>query len=173
MAKNSATTNSRLEDLSREQLEEYLALYTRLKDVEASEQSQKNFLDFVKSVWPDFIEGAHHRIFAQKLQQVAEGSLKRLIVNMPPRHTKSEFASYLFPAWLVGKNSKLKIIQTTHTGELAMNFGRKMRNLIDSPEYKKIFPKAALAPDSKSAGRWTTTQGGEYFAAGGGAVQTY
>jgi predicted phage terminase large subunit-like protein len=162
---------SRLTQLSREQLEEYLAVKTRLQQMEKSEEAQKNFLKFVGRVWPDFIEGAHHRIFAQKLQQVAEGDLKRLIVNMPPRHTKSEFASYLFPAWLVGRNDKLKIIQTTHTGELAMNFGRKMRNLIDSAEYKDIFPKVTLSPDSKSAGRWTTTKGGEYFAAGvGGAI---
>ena len=171
MTKSNSQLDSRLHNLSREQLEEYLALRTRLHEVETSEESQKNFLKFVESVWPDFIEGAHHRVFASKLQEVAEGKLKRLIVNMPPRHTKSEFASNFFPAWLVGRNPKLKIIQTTHTGELAMNFGRKMRNLIDSAEYKKIFPKAALAPDSKSAGRWTTTQGGEYFAAGvGGAI---
>ena len=166
-----ASLRNRLENLSKDTLEEYLAVYTRLRDMEESEASQKNFLKFVNSVWGDFIEGSHHRVFAQKLQDVADGKLKRLIVNMPPRHTKSEFASYHFPAWLVGRNPKLKIIQTTHTGELAMNFGRKMRNLIDSAEYRKIFPEAALAPDSKSAGRWTTTQGGEYFAAGvGGAI---
>jgi len=166
-----ASLRSRLENLSRDTLEEYLAVYSRLREMEESEERQKNLLKFIKSVWPDFIEGAHHRVFAQKLQEVANGSLKRLIVNMPPRHTKSEFASFLFPAWLVGNNPKLKIIQTTHTGELAMNFGRKMRNLIDSAEYRKIFPQTVLAPDSKSAGRWTTTQGGEYFAAGvGGAI---
>ena len=166
-----ASLRQRLESLSKDTLEEYLAVYGRLKEIENSEASQKNFLKFINAVWPDFIEGSHHRVFAQKLQDVAEGRVKRLIVNMPPRHTKSEFASYHFPAWLVGRNPKLKIIQTTHTGELAMNFGRKMRNLIDSQEYKKIFPKAALAADSKSAGRWTTTQGGEYFAAGvGGAI---
>ena len=161
----------RLESLSKDTLEEYLAVASRLREVEESEAGQKNFLKFINSVWPDFIEGSHHRVFAQKLQDVADGKLKRLIVNMPPRHTKSEFASYHFPAWLVGRNPKLKIIQTTHTGELAMNFGRKMRNLIDSAEYKKIFPEAQLAADSKSAGRWTTTAGGEYFAAGvGGAI---
>ncbi len=166
-----ASLRRRLESLSQDTLEEYLAVYTRLREIEESEAGQKNFLKFINSVWPDFIEGSHHRVFAQKLQEVAEGKVKRLIVNMPPRHTKSEFASYHFPAWLVGRNPKLKIIQTTHTGELAMNFGRKMRNLIDSAEYRRIFPEAALAADSKSAGRWTTTQGGEYFAAGvGGAI---
>jgi predicted phage terminase large subunit-like protein len=171
MTKVNGKLDSRLQSMSHEQLEEYVALTTRLNDLEQSDRAQKNFLDFTKSVWPDFIQGTHHKIFAQKLQDVADGKLKRLIVNMPPRHTKSEFASYLFPAWLVGRTPKLKIIQTTHTGELAMNFGRKMRNLIDSQEYKKIFPKSALSADSKSAGRWTTKQGGEYFAAGvGGAI---
>ena len=89
---------------------------------------------------------------------------------MPPRHTKSEFASYLLPAWMVGRNPKLKIIQATHTGELAIRFGRKAKNLIDSEEYSKIF-QTRLQEDSKAAGRWETAQGGEYFAAGvGGAI---
>jgi len=91
-------------------------------------------------------------------------------VNMPPRHTKSEFASYLLPAWMVGRNPKLKIIQATHTGELAIRFGRKAKTLIDSEEYAKIF-ETSLREDSQAAGRWETAQGGEYFAAGvGGAI---
>ena len=89
---------------------------------------------------------------------------------MPPRHTKSEFASYLLPAWMVGRTPKLKIIQATHTGELAIRFGRKAKTLIDSDEYRKIF-ETTLREDSQAAGRWETAQGGEYFAAGvGGAI---
>ena len=89
---------------------------------------------------------------------------------MPPRHTESEFASYLLPSWMVGRNPKLKIIQTTHNAELAVRFGRKAKNLIDSDDYQKIF-KTTLQEDSKAAGRWETSQGGEYFAAGvGGAI---
>ena len=89
---------------------------------------------------------------------------------MPPRHTKSEFASYLLPSWMVGRNPKLKIIQVTHTGELAIRFGRKAKHLIDSEEYGKIF-QTRLQEDSQAAGRWETAQGGEYFAAGvGGAI---
>ena len=133
-------------------------------------QAKNDFLSFVKCVWPDFIEGSHHRHIAKKFNKLATGELKRLIVNMPPRHTKSEFASYLLPAWMVGRNPKLKIIQATHTGELAIRFGRKAKNLIDSQEYSKIF-KTRLQEDSKAAGRWETAQGGEYFAAGvGGAI---
>ena len=89
---------------------------------------------------------------------------------MPPRHTKSEFASFLLPAWMVGRDPKLKIIQATHTGELAVRFGRKAKHLIDSEDYRKIFT-TTLQEDSKAAGRWETAQGGEYFAAGvGGAI---
>ncbi len=133
-------------------------------------RAKEDFLSFVKCVWPEFIEGAHHRHIAQKFNDLATGKINRLIVNMPPRHTKSEFASYLLPAWMVGRNPKLKIIQATHTGELAIRFGRKAKNLIDSEEYAKIF-KTRLQEDSQAAGRWETAQGGEYFAAGvGGAI---
>ena len=133
-------------------------------------KAQDDFLSFVKTVWPEFIEGAHHRHIAKKFNDLASGKITRLIVNMPPRHTKSEFASFLLPAWMVGRQPKLKIIQATHTGELAIRFGRKAKHLIDSEEYAKIF-KTTLQEDSKAAGRWETAQGGEYFAAGvGGAI---
>jgi len=133
-------------------------------------KAKNDFLSFVKCVWPDFIEGAHHRHVAKKFNDLANGKISRLIVNMPPRHTKSEFASYLLPSWMVGRNPKLKIIQATHTGELAIRFGRKAKHLIDSEDYAKIF-KTTLQEDSKAAGRWETAQGGEYFAAGvGGAI---
>jgi len=133
-------------------------------------KARENFLSFVKCVWPEFIEGSHHRHIAQKFNDLANGKINRLIVNMPPRHTKSEFASFLLPAWMVGLNPKLKIIQVTHTGELAIRFGRKAKHLIDSEEYRKIF-ETTLQEDSKAAGRWETAQGGEYFAAGvGGAI---
>ena len=133
-------------------------------------KAQHDFLSFVKTVWPEFIEGAHHRHIAKKFNDLASGKITRLIVNMPPRHTKSEFASFLLPAWMVGRQPKLKIIQATHTGELAIRFGRKAKHLIDSEEYAKIF-KTTLQEDSKAAGRWETAQGGEYFAAGvGGAI---
>tara|TARA_R100000655_G_scaffold9695_3_gene23991 strand:+ start:47 stop:1339 length:1293 start_codon:yes stop_codon:yes gene_type:complete len=107
---------------------------------------------------------------AEKFNKVATGDLKRIVINMAPRHTKSEFASYLLPSWMIGKNPKLKIIQATHTTELAVRFGRKAKNLIDSQEYQKIF-QTKLREDSKAAGRWETNEGGEYFAAGvGGSI---
>ena len=133
-------------------------------------KAKNDFLSFVKCMWPDFVEGSHHRHIAEKFNKLATGEINRLIVNMPPRHTKSEFASFLLPSWMVGRNPKLKIIQTTHNAELAVRFGRKSKNLIDSEDYQKIF-STTLQEDSKAAGRWETAQGGEYFAAGvGGAI---
>jgi predicted phage terminase large subunit-like protein len=108
---------------------------------------------------------------ADQFNRLAEGKINRLIINMPPRHTKSEFASFLLPAWMIGKHPKLKIIQTTHTTELAVRFGRKAKHLIDSQDYKKYF-KTTLREDSQAAGRWETEQGGEYFAAGVGSAIT-
>ena len=135
------------------------------------EKAQKDFLTFVKAVWPEFVEGNHHKIYAEKLNRIANGELKRLIVNMPPRHTKSEFASHLFPAFFMGRHPNAKLIQTTHTGELAIRFGRKAKNLIESTEYESVFPTVKLAADSKAAGRWESNHKGEYFAAGvGGAI---
>ena len=135
------------------------------------EKVHQDFLTFVKSMWPDFIQGSHHKKIAEQFNRLAEGKINRLIINMPPRHTKSEFASFLLPAWMIGRNPKLKIIQTTHTTELAVRFGRKAKNLIDSPDYKRFF-KTTLREDSQAAGRWETDQGGEYFAAGVGSAIT-
>jgi hypothetical protein len=101
---------------------------------------QNDFMSFVKHVWPEFIEGKHHTKIADKFNKLANGEIKRLIINMPPRHTKSEFASFLLPAWMIGRKPKLKIIQSTHTTELAVRFGRKAKNLMDTEEYKSVFP---------------------------------
>jgi predicted phage terminase large subunit-like protein len=139
--------------------------------LKVAEESRSSFITFVKKVWPEFIAGEHHKIIAKKFEDISRGKIKRLIVNMPPRHTKSEFASHLFPAWMMGRNPKLKIIQTTHTAELSYNFGRKVRGLFDQDEFQDVFPDVTLSQDSKAAGRFNTNKGGEYFAAGvGGAI---
>ncbi len=148
-----------------------LKLELRQKELDTANKAKDNFLDFVKAVWPEFISGYHHKKIAEKFQQLKDKKLKRLIVNMPPRHTKSEFASYLLPAWIMGHAPKTKIIQATHTGELAFRFGRKVRNLMDHEDYKRVFKDVELSADSKAAGRWETNKGGEYFATGvGGAI---
>ena len=148
-----------------------LKLELRLAQMDEVQGCRDDFLKYVKKMWPDFIGGAHHTMIAEKFEDIATGKNKRLIINMPPRHTKSEFASYLFPSWIIGREPRTKIIQTTHTAELAVNFGRKVRNLIDSVEYQNLFDGVSLQSDSKAAGRWSTNHGGEYFAAGvGGAI---
>jgi len=96
------------EYLSDDELQKVAPLLKRLKKLEDRSESQEDYLRFVKKIWSGFIEGRHHKIYGEKLQAVADGKIKRLIVNMPPRHTKSEFASYLFPAWLMGKRPDLK-----------------------------------------------------------------
>jgi predicted phage terminase large subunit-like protein len=143
----------------------------KLEKLKDQEVCKERFIKFVKRVWPTFVDGRHHVRMAAAFERVARGEIKRLIINMPPRHTKSEFASYLLPAWFLGKFPNKKVIQTAHTAELSVGFGRKVRNLVDQDVYKDIFPGVGLQADSKAAGRWNTNKGGEYFAIGvGGAV---
>ena len=158
-------------NIPEEKLRHYLKLMEKQKQLSTAERARSDFMKYVGVIWQEFIEGEHHKIMAKKFNDLATGKIKRLIVNMPPRHTKSEFASYLLPSWLMGKNPKLKIIQATHTGELAVRFGRKVRNLMASNDYSLVFPDVKLRADSLAAGRWETNDGGEYFAAGvGGAI---
>jgi|TARA_R110000744_G_scaffold70205_3_gene142094 predicted phage terminase large subunit-like protein len=171
MAVDVATITKELDSLSPHNQKEILVLLNELSDARDRIDAQSEFLPFVRKMWPAFIEGNHHKIMADAFNRIAEGSLKRLIVNMPPRHTKSEFASNFFPAWYLGRYPDRKVIQTAHTAELAVGFGRKVRNLVGSHGYQKIFPNVSLSVDSKAAGRWSTNKNGEYFAIGvGGAV---
>ena len=157
--------------LTKTEAKEFTVLLEELEKREFQEEATSSFMNFVKVIWSDFIEGDHHYKMAEAFDRIAEGKLKRLIINMPPRHTKSEFASHLFPAYLLGKNPKLKIIEATHTADLAINFGRKVRDLIDRDDYHELFPDTALKADSRSAGKWLPNKGGEYYAAGtGGAL---
>ena len=165
---NSLISSGKLSETDLRVLEAQL---TKLEKLKEKELCQTKFIKFVEKVWPVFISGAHHKRMADAFERVAAGTCKRLIINMPPRHTKSEFASYLLPAWFLGKYPAKKVIQTSHTAELAVGFGRKVRNLVDSDIYHNIFPELVLQADSKAAGRWNTSKGGDYFAIGvGGAV---
>ena len=128
--------------------EKLLAELDHLEALKKQKLAQKKFLAFVSQVWPGFIGGRHHARMADAFERVANGTCKRLIINMPPRHTKSEFASYLLPAWFLGKEPGKKVIQTSHTAELAVGFGRKVRNLVDTEVYHEIFPDLILQADS-------------------------
>jgi len=132
---------------------------------------KENFLDFIQHVYPGYIVGEHHRKLAQIFEDVTNGKKKRVIVNIAPRHGKSELISYLAPAWFLGKYPHKKVIMASHTADLAVTFGRRVRNLVGSDAYKDIFPQVELQADSKSASRWGTNFNGEYFAIGvGGAL---
>ena len=147
-------------------------LLTEANKVTMQEKCQKNFMSYVKHIWPKFIEGKHHLIMAQAFEEVANGTCKRLIINIAPRHTKSEFASYLFPSYFLGKYPDKQIIQVSNTGELATDFGRKVRNLVDSEVYHEVFPDVQLRSDSKAAGRWNTNHNGVYYCIGVGGTMT-
>ena len=167
--------------MTRQEVERYRELIPLVDDMERAkimmlleydriDKCKESFIYFASHMWPGFISGRHHQIMASAFERVAKGELKRLIINMPPRHTKSEFASYLLPAWFLGKYPEKKIIQTAHTAELAVGFGRKVRNLVSSEAFSRVF-ETTLSSDSKAAGRWNTGAGGDYFAIGvGGAV---
>lgn len=167
-----STLDELMAALPQTEQETLLAQVEEYRQARDREVAQKSFMAYVKMMWPGFVHGRHHAVMAKKFEAIANGTLKRLIINMPPRHTKSEFASYLLPSWFLGLYPGKKIIQTSNTSDLAVNFGRKVRNLVDSESYAKVFPDVALRQDSKSAGRWATNQNGEYFAIGVGGTVT-
>ena len=161
-----------LENLPVAEQEALLAEVDEYRRALEREKAQESFMAYIKMMWPGFVGGRHHAIMAKKFEAIANGTLKRLIINMPPRHTKSEFASYLLPSWFLGKYPNKKIIQCSNTADLAVGFGRKVRNLVDSEQYATVFPDVSLRQDSKAAGRWATNQNGEYFAIGVGGTVT-
>lgn len=133
--------------------------------------SRGSLVSFAREMYQGYKVGAHHRKLAALFEDIAAGRRKRVIVNIAPRHGKSELTSYLFPAWFLGKFPDKKIIMATHTSGLSESFGRRVRNLIASKEYAEIFPDTQIAEDSKSAGSWATSKGGQYYAVGvGGAL---
>lgn len=137
----------------------------------SKEIGKDSMLGFATHVYPGFKIGPHHRKLSRIFEDVIAGKKKRVIINIAPRHGKSEFSSYLFPAYFLGKFPEKKIIMGTHTASLSEDFGRRVRNLIESEEYQELFPNTRVADDQKAAGKWSTGAGGQYYAAGvGGAL---
>ena len=160
-----------LEGMTPDQKRKAAALLKVYKTQLAERVGKDSFLDFIEHVYPGYIIGAHHKRLAQIFEDVANGKKRRVIVNIAPRHGKSELISYLAPAWYLGKFPHKKVIMASHTADLAVNFGRRVRNLVGSDSYHDIFPQVELQADSKSASRWGTNFNGEYFAIGvGGAL---
>lgn len=148
-----------------------LHLMKSYKTQVVQQDGKENFLEFIDHVYPGYKVGEHHEKLAKIFEDIVAGKKKRVVVNIAPRHGKSELISYLAPAWFLGKFPQKKVIMASHTADLAVNFGRRVRNLVGSEAYKEIFPAVELQADSKSASRWGTNFNGEYFAIGvGGAL---
>ena len=159
-----------LDSFSDEEVVEIHKLVDAIADKADIKAAYDDLIDFCKHMMSDFIVGKHHRILADMLMGVERGDKDRVCVNIPPRHGKSQLVSIFFPAWYLGRNPDKKVMMVSHTTDLAVDFGRKVRNLISDPKFQAIFPTVQLAKDSKSAGRWNTNQGGEYYACGVGSA---
>ncbi len=159
-----------LHALSRTEQEEVLKIAEELERRRHAERCRNDLIAFCKHMQPDYKVGKHHRILANLLMEIADGKKDRICVNIPPRHGKSQLVSIYFPAWFLGKHPDKKVLMVSHTTDLAVDFGRKVRNIIDSDAYRSVFPTVSLAADSKSAGRWNTGVGGEYYACGVGSA---
>ena len=134
-------------------------------------KARGGLLDFTRYTNPVYEAAPHHQLIADKLEAVERGDIKRLMITMPPRHGKSELASRRFPAWFIGRNPDKQIIAASYNSDLANDFGREVRNIVNSPEFGVLF-ETTLAEDSKAANRWHTDKGGMYVAAGVGTAIT-
>lgn len=158
-----------LDQYTEAELAEIDHMVNTLAEKQANERARDDLLAFCKKIMPEYLVGAHHKILADILMAIERGEESRICVNMPPRHGKSLLVSTLFPAWFIGRNPEKKLMMVSHTSDLAVDFGRKVRNLVGQSIYQDIFPFVSLAADSKSAGRWNTNKGGEYYATGVGS----
>lgn len=159
-----------LANLDADELTAFDEALEELEKREAAKVARESLLEFCLRMNPDYKIGAHHRRLARLLEDMAFNRKDRIAVSIPPRHGKSFLVSVYFPAWFLGNFPGKKVLMVSHTTDLAVDFGRKVRNLVDQPAYKEIFPTVTLAADSKSAGRWNTNAGGEYFACGVGSA---
>src|ERR1700752_324906 len=130
----------------------------------------ESLIAFTEYTFPRYRTAPHHRIIAGQLERIERGEIDRLMLLVPPRHGKSELASKRLPAWFLGRQPHKQFISVSATAELAADFGREVRNIINSPEYRAIFD-TTLAEDSQAKGKWHTADGGIYYSLGvGGSV---
>ena len=153
--------------------ENYLDSFINLKGLlsqQVENQSQTDFLTFVRlvapSLVPGFLMGNHIKLISDKLKAMEEGEIKRLMVFLPPRSSKSVICSKLFPAWYIGRNPSHEILTVSHSDQLSSDFGRSVRDIVNTEEFQKIFRGVNLRSDVRAAGKWKTNQGGTYYAAG-------
>lgn len=133
--------------------------------------ARKNLIGFTEYTHHGYRTAEHHQRIADHLEAVERGDIDRLMINMPPRHGKSELSSKRFPAWFLGRNPNKSVIAASYNSDLATDFGRHVRNIVASKEYAALF-ETGLSQDSKAANRWNTNAGGGYIAAGVGTAIT-
>jgi len=158
-----------LDSFNEDQIIEIDRMVSELAQRKANQACYNDLLTFAKRCFPEYIIGRHHRILAKQLMSIEAGDKDRICVNMPPRHGKSMLVSTIYPAWFLGRNPTKQVMMVSHTTDLAVDFGRKVRNLVDSAAFREIFPTVSLAKDNKSAGRWNTSLGGVFYACGIGS----
>ncbi len=130
----------------------------------------ENLIAFTEYTFPRYRTAEHHRTIASQLERIERGEIDRLMLLVPPRHGKSELASKRFPAWYLGRQAHKQFLSVSATADLAADFGREVRNIIGSAEYRAAFD-TALAEDSQAKGKWHTSDGGVYYSLGiGGSV---
>ena len=152
-----------------ETLKPYIDLNSLLA-IRVQQQSKADFITFVRQMAPslvsDFKMGRHIEVISEKLQQLESGKIKRLMVFLPPRSSKSVICSKLFPAWYIGRNPEHEILTVSHSDQLSSDFGRSVRDVVNDEKFQDIFKGVNLRTDVRAAGKWKTNQGGTYYAAG-------
>ena len=164
------TLQANIGNMDEQELLEVLSALEELEARKIAKARQDDLIEFCKHMDPSYKVGKHHRRLANLLMAMERGDEDRIGVSVPPRHGKSMLVSTFFPAWYLGKNPEKYVMLVSHTADLATDFGRKVRNIVDSDLYKEVFPNVKLAVDSKSAGRWNTNAGGSFYACGVGAA---
>lgn len=118
-----------------------------------------------------WLDNWHHRAICDKLMAVHRGEIKRLIINIPPRYSKTELVVVNFMAWCLGLNPDCEFIYTSYSAKLAGNYSHQTRTLVQHPSYQAIFD-TRLQDDSKAKDHWQTTEGGVVYSAGAGGTIT-
>lgn len=126
----------------------------------------EDLLTCISCVEPSYEISWHHEVLAAHLEAVERGEINRLMVFMPPRHSKSKTVSQHFPAWALGRHPEWEIILCSYALDLAVTFGRNTRNITQDAKYQEIFPELRLAEDSAAASHWQTHKQGGFLAAG-------
>lgn len=119
-----------------------------------------------------YVDAKHHRVIAAALEQVAIGKIPRLIITVPPRHGKTTLASHSFPAWVAGKFPERSMILSTYNEKFSWDFGRKVRDIMQSPQYAQVFPDTVLKDNAQAVDRLEIEGGGVMFFLGRGSSTT-